>query len=329
MILPSGKLSQFNNLIRDSECVLIGALSFEERCCSLPLTISVRTKKILFKIQDPITGFPNYSDCIEEKIKNNRERLSAAKTSFEEIPTDLLASEDTLLDMIQQVKREPSNLYILDITSLPKRFFCFFLRYLVKRDWCQNLLVTYTMAGPEGYSPEHLTASPMTRAPLPGFSSSAPLSGDTLVISLGFESLNIRSIIDVYTKKRLPKILMSFPCSTLIIKRQWNMLRHIFSKGQIRLSKKDIKSVATWDAEEVYRTLQYWQKECGHLAIAPFGTKPHSLGLALYAIKSDSAMYYTQPTSYNPDYSRGVGETWGYLVKHRGICCYDRQRERI
>ncbi len=332
MILPSGQFPLFADLVRGKKCVLIGALSFEERCCSLPTTVgsgNAQNKIVLFKIKDPVDGFPNYSHEIERRIETNRDLLNSRRIEFDEIPTDLLVSEDDLSDMLQIFKSNRSTLYILDVTSLPKRYFCYFLKHLIRREWCQDLLVTYTMVGPEGYSAQHLTASPMTCAPLPGFSSAWQIGGDTLVISLGFESLNVRSILDVYPKQRGPKILMSFPCSTAVIRRQWNMLRQIFSKGQISLLKEDIKSVATWDAEEVFITLKYWEKECDSLALAPFGTKPHSLGLALYAIQSGSGMYYTQPKSYNPDYSKGTGESWGYLVKYEGIPCFDRPRHRL
>jgi hypothetical protein len=63
--------------------------------------------------------------------------------------------------------------------------------------------------------------------------------------------------------------------------------------------------------------------DSGPLALAPFGPKPHTLGMALLAMKYDLAMHYTQPRVYHPDYSRGYGRTWAYVVKWNGRACYD------
>jgi hypothetical protein len=74
----------------------------------------------------------------------------------------------------------------------------------------------------------------------------------------------------------------------------------------------------------VFLTLDKIAKDSSGLMLAPFGPKPHSLGMILFALKHDRALIYSQPKSYNPDFSQGIGETWAYVVKWDGVPCYQR-----
>lgn len=310
----------------------MGCLSFEERCRSAPLEVwrvNKETDIRLFTIVDPPDAFPDFSDINAEKTDGNHESLlrEGLQLKFEPRKYALLATEDTLLDLIDEHIKEASveSLYILDITSFPKRYFCFLLKHMLRASWCSTLLVTYTSVGDSGYTTEHLTADPMTVDHLPGYLGSLVRGQDTLVISLGFEMLNLRSLLEVYHEGTDPKILMSYPSSPFAIRRQWDILRQMFAGAPMRLRPTDIESVAVWDAAQVYRRLHYWKKESDQLTLAPFGTKPHSLGMALYALEMDAGMYYSQPKSYNPDYSgSGAGEIWGYLAKFEGVTCFGR-----
>jgi hypothetical protein len=90
------------------------------------------------------------------------------------------------------------------------------------------------------------------------------------------------------------------------------------------VSSAEVEVVAAWDAEQIYRTLVRWGGSARGLTLAPFGPKPHTLGMALYALKHGAGMYYAQPQAYNPDYCQGTGETWAYVVKWDGVMAYDR-----
>ena len=46
--------------------------------------------------------------------------------------------------------------------------------------------------------------------------------------------------------------------------------------------------------------------------------------MVLYATKHDQGLFYTQPKSYHPDYSIGYGDTWAYVLKWKGVACFDR-----
>jgi hypothetical protein len=86
----------------------------------------------------------------------------------------------------------------------------------------------------------------------------------------------------------------------------------------------NIAVIAAWDAELVYQTLARWTSDGTSLSLAPFGPKPHTLGMALFATKHDLSLWYTQPKVYHPDYTRGSGDTRWYAAKWRGIACLDR-----
>ena len=50
--------------------------------------------------------------------------------------------------------------------------------------------------------------------------------------------------------------------------------------------------------------------------LAPFGPKPMSLAMALYAALSKDVVLYTQPTVYDPWYSTGVSIVDGEINSH-------------
>lgn len=58
--------------------------------------------------------------------------------------------------------------------------------------------------------------------------------------------------------------------------------------------------------------------------LAPYGPKPMSVGMAIYATMTESPVYYTQPKIYHPDYSAGISilngrpEIYTYCLKLGG-----------
>ena len=63
-------------------------------------------------------------------------------------------------------------------------------------------------------------------------------------------------------------------------------------------------------------------------AFAPFGPKPISAAMCLYAFQKGCAVYYPQPLIYHPNYSVGIGKQNGkdavnaYWIKHDGEFLY-------
>ena len=54
-------------------------------------------------------------------------------------------------------------------------------------------------------------------------------------------------------------------------------------------------------------------------ALAPYGRKAYIAVNVPYAIKFGSPVFYTQPRIYHPDYTIGIGSSWGYSLKRKGL----------
>jgi len=329
MRLPSGSLSEMRaSYLADLNFVLLGCLSYEERCLFVPTELSSNHAGSvhLVEVRDPSDAFPDYSAEAKRKIDLNRHTLDSKGIGGTCVRMDLLSTEDQLLDVIKECKPSKGvNTIVVDITSLPKRFFCLFVKRLVNSSNFANVLVTYTEPGTNGYSTKHLSEDPMTCDCLPGFVGPLPPKGSTLVVSIGFESLGVRSLLDsCRNKKRDLRTIMAFPCDERSMGRQWRTLMDVVSGRPEDVNLNNMAVIPAWDAERVYQILERWAGDADGMMLAPFGPKPHSLGIALFAMTSDSGLYYTQPKSYNPDYTRGHGNSWVYVVKWDGIPCFSR-----
>jgi hypothetical protein len=327
MRLPWGSLPNIESkFLRDREIVLVGCVSFEERCRAVPEFLSDCKSIHLVEVTDPPDAFPDYSFEIGERTNLNWESIDKAGISFVKHAGDLVVTEDRLLDILSDFGRSittKDTTVVLDITAFPKRYFCFLIKRLVNQSTFRNVVVTYTEPGPNGYTSKHLAEDPRSCEALPGYSSLPTSTETTLVVSVGFESLIIKPLLEGYAgeKKRI-KMLLAFPPNGINNRRQWNTLRQVVSDTQEIQGNTEV--IAAWDAEQVYRTLQQWAEDSDGLTLAPFGPKPHTLGMALFAVHHDSGLYYTQPKSYHPDYSHGRGTTWAYVVKWDGTPCFKR-----
>jgi hypothetical protein len=333
MRLPWGTLAEMRSIfLGHKDFAIVGCLSFEERCLAVPKRLrsgSCRWVDLL-EIRSPEDAFPDYSTEAEARVESNRSKLGSIGVEFESSPAYLIATEDEMLHALDGYEsREASETIVLDITSLPKRFFCFFLKRMLLRGAFRNVIATYTVPGSAGYATGHLAEDPMDYDYLPGFAGPLVPRGGTLVISVGFESLSIRSLLELYADRReATRIILPFPTGAGSMRRGWDTLKQMVSDAKY-VNRNNVEAIAAWDAEQVYRTLDRWGEDSDGLTLAPFGPKPHSLGMALYAVKNDVGVYYTQPKSYSPDYTRGMGNTWAYVVKWAGVPCFDRRSNLV
>lgn len=327
MILPSGdfRLIIDKFIGKDPYCFL-GCISTEQRSIAIPYEMidDQCIQSQLLVITDPPDAFPDNSKLAEINTKKNEDTIEALSDKFKKTNMELLAPESQLLDVLSFFKstRECSTI-ILDITSFPKRYFCFFIMRLLMSPW-HNVILTYTDAS--SYPRGHLSTDTMTSDYLPGFGVNRASEKANLVIAVGFESHGIRSIVDQYAYKPTEtKYILSFPPDGKYLKRQWLTLLQLWSGNASRLKSENMRSIATWDAEEVYIALKTWYQQTGDLVLAPFGAKTHTLGMALFAIENECPLIYSQPKSYNPSYAIGYGHKWAYVVKWEGVPCFKRE----
>jgi len=279
-------------------------------------------------VHDPEDAFPDYTDETRKKVAEHERRLREAGVHFEKREVTLLANDDDILDLCRPIETGClGETIVLDVTSLPKRFFCFMLKRLCRADAVPNVVATYT--GSAGYTSDHLAADPLPPDNLPGFGGPPPppTPNTTLVLSLGFESLNLASLLDIHSREaRDLRFIVPYPPDGQSMQRCWETLYAVL-RGVADRARDRIDVVAGWDCEQVYRVLWRLHGDADGLAFAPFGPKPHSMAMALFAIKHDVGLYYTQPRAYHPDYSTGRGSTWAYVVKWDGVPCYERLRQ--
>jgi len=277
----------------------------------------------LLEIKDPINAFPYYSGEITARIELNKQSLSNANVNFKNQPLDLLADDEKILDILACYNNGKRYSVLLDITSMPKRYFALITKRLLRSASFNNVIATYTQAN--NYTIEHLAEDPMSCDYLPGFASMLPPKVETLVISVGYESLGIQSLLETCDAKRHNiKILMSSPYGVESVRREWRTLREIISGDPQQLITRNIAVIPLYDVEAVYQQLRVWYEDSNGITLAPFGPKTHSLSMVRFAVNNNCGVLYTQPKSYNPDYSTGYGESWAYVLKWDGVPCFNR-----
>jgi hypothetical protein len=297
-------------------CVL-GALSSEERCTAVP-SIAARhspERVKLLKIADPPS---RYSSRITEKTEQNYRALHSVLGEILDDPVEhflfdndeLIASALGFLDSCTS----PRSLW-LDVTCLPKRFFFLLVKLALRDPRIRDLLVTYTQPAPGRYTDEHLAEDPGDAQPLPGFG----LVGgdpDELIIAVGFESLGLPQLLGEYRDKRR-LVLVPFPPGQPYSRRIWQTIMNVGHPGDANL--KRVPALDVFDALGIMMEDTSPDISLGRPpALAPYGPKPISLAMCLYAVRFGSPVFYTQPRVYHPDYTIGVGSSWAYSLKRDG-----------
>jgi hypothetical protein len=198
---------------------------------------------------------------------------------------------------------------LVDISSMPKKVFFFLIKRLLAST-TQNIVVTYSE--PEKYSEEPLAENPQLWAALPGFAGPRRVPSErNLIVSLGYEPLGLPDLVlsGEFSSAQIA-LLFPFPSSPERVAKNWKFARDLFPN--IESSSIQIKRVDGVNVPEVFDAIGALTDFGERFAIlAPFGPKPISLAMALYASKvyggsEHCSVHYTQPTVYNPNYSSGV-----------------------
>lgn len=296
---------------------LLGALAAEERCCSAPLLAHrAGIQRVhLLRVVDPPSP---HSQGAAARADERRRFLGDQGVPFTSREVPLLASDDEIaaafFELIDGPKSSKVELW-LDVTALPKRFFFLYLKLAVNNPRVRRLLAMYSQPAPGGYTSEHLSENPGDVRPLPGFGPGVD-SPRRLVVALGFETLGLPQLLGEYRdRQHRPTMLLPFPPGQPYSRRIWETLR-VFEGVADNI---DVRRIPALDAFDAYdQVAAATSHDPGRRAVlAPYGPKPISIGMCLYAIDSGSPVYYTQPRAYHPDYTRGMGPTYAYcLVLH-------------
>jgi len=266
-----------------------------------------------------------YRERTRAALEARRARFAQLGGNAAQVERMELMAELFLVNAFARRAEAAATSVVLDITSFPKRFFFPILRMLTGNPSVQNLLVTYT--SPASYAPddEPLYEDIEPWRVLPGFGGIVT-SGAQWVVSVGFlvESLRLQVGGDPNAQM---KLLIPFPAPLSALRRTWESVANLErDHNDGRFEKFRVETLDMSAAFERIRQLAGNPEKI--LAFAPFGPKPTSAAMCLYAMQRNSSVHYPQPTVYHPEYSRGIrnndpaAAVSAYWVKHEGENLY-------
>lgn len=299
---------------------VIGSLSPEDRCLTATQEILRRVSGstcTLLKLA-PHNRARNM-DEVRRSIAANEERacreFSSRMTIRRECP--LHSPDHEVIESVQELGDQCGGRVIVDISTMPKRWFFPLVGALLEATRVETLIATNTK--PESYAPHgtQLATDADAWEPLPGYLHSDVDDGEaTAIIGVGYHTLNLHEFIGENTTRSINlKLFLPFPSLHPGFRQNWEFVRDITTawKGP---QQPDIVRVPTDDVSLIFERLKQ-QSHGGRtrtLILAPFGPKPMSLAMCLLGVARDrdceencqTELGYTQPKAYAADYSSGV-----------------------
>lgn len=305
----------------------LGALNTEDRSLSTWRLLSgagYLAQSKLIRIENLTSRFKEQAD----QMLAERCALFLAQGGREGDFSDhgLLEPYGEILDFCERFTNEDDSSVVLDVSSMPKRFFYPILRVLFKSTRVSDLLVTYAI--PKAYTNEKLAINCDDWSHLPTFS--GEYSRDPtqmLIVNVGFEPMGLPDEIGVEDTRRI-KLLFPFPAPPQSVRRAWGFVQTLQKRrnpNTFDLFRVNVKDVS--DAFERLRSLTHNGRK--KASLAPFGPKTISVAMCLFATLAGSEVSYTQPKVYHPQYSTGVAERngqpeiYGYWIRMGGRSLYE------
>lgn len=216
---------------------------------------------------------------------------------------------------------------VIDISSMPKRYFFPIVRRMVTNRAIENLLVTYTRPG--AYPSDNMAENFSPIQYLPLFSGAYPeKKPEVVIIGVGYSNMGLPEQIEHYGCDVTLKLVFPFPPGPPFLMRNWDMATALH-KG-VQAKRLEIIPINGHDMSDVFDHICAWtdsgRKPC---AFAPYGPKPVSLAMCIYATITDAPVQYTQPRAYDPEYSagisivRGIPEIYAYCLRLYGRDAYE------
>ena len=326
---PWGHLPWVLNRLEDRTWNFWGCLSTEDRCLgTLLCCLEPNILKDVFFIEviDPLES--EYSS--EAKSKRDKQR-SEEKKLFRDAQIVEMGLHDPVVQIKKQVdiylESSGENL-IVDISSFPKKYFFPILKFVLKSPKIKNLLVTYTI--PEHYYKGRLAENPMDWDYLPTYQCIANSEKQVVhaIVGVGFLPFTLPELLKQDYSNAEVHLVFPFPPGPPNYQRTWDFVRQIEATCHLKDDCHIIR-VDMLDMPGCYKHICNLTDEGKERTIfAPYGPKPHSLAMCLFAITHDSDVYYTQPRYYHPGHSSRMKyldnspETYAYCIKLNGSSFY-------
>ncbi len=329
---PWGQLNWLLGKLPAADWSFLGTLGTEDRCSAAFLeSAPIIGRQSLLKILDPHIAqealFHQRFDEIEMIFTN------AGVAPDDILEVNLLQNIDRISEISETFMHNAGGKVILDISSMPKRWFFPIIRFLAQDQTVEDLIVCYSVAGKYG---DQLSSDPLPLGPLPTFDQPrTDVRYDDLVVGVGFAPLGLKDLFEADIEKI--RYLFPFPPGPPNYFRNWEFLRSLESEVENRnLRTEDRWQVHTFDVPDAFEALcrvtNGGDRSC---ALAPLGPKTHSLAMCLFALALERAgrqpahVYYTQPRRYALDYSVGTSSHNGspdikaYCIKLGGRQLYE------
>lgn len=311
---PWGELNWLLPKVPQIKWDLISCLSTEDRFMAtlLELEKTDQVNQCLFyKIIDPPS---KDSSIIADMIAANEGKLKAATQSQLNIEDhNLLEPYKDIVNSINKFLETSSGNIIIDISTFPKRFFFPIIKMIIKRG-IENLIVTYST--PVKYCDHELSANPNSWDHLPLFSLAEfpEPNPDVAIVGVGFMPFGLPDLLSSKYNATPVKFLFPFPPGPPNYQRTWEFMHKIEKSSPL----KQFDSIIRLDSNNMPDAFEYISKETNagdkRAIFAPYGPKPISLAMCIYATLRESPVYYTQPKYYNPEYSTGIKDTFAYCI---------------
>ncbi len=289
------------------DIIFIGCLSTEIRCVEAAKLLNNKYPEDVnyefLIIDDPILHNP---DITNKKIDLSRESLESGgelRCNYKKF--DLICAPFDIYDYFSDLSSKGGTI-ILDITCMPKRFFFIAVKVIIEAK-IKNFMVTYSR--PEKYCDNgELASNPDELDALPFFDGDLPKEKqENLVLSIGHSELGLIGALEETAPRLNLHVLFPFPPGPPSIEKNWRFMQGVKRLGFSNQPVDPIRVSAT-NVSDAFDYMVSITKSHPTL-LAPYGPKPTSLAMCLFALKSNSKVVYTQPRSYNPYYSEGIGIT--------------------
>lgn len=330
---PWGPLDWVLPRVKKSSWCLIGCNSVEERSlATLRFSKAQVSRSRFFCIQDPDPFDGARFESLTEKYRKELISLGVSEANIPKV--NLMADLDVLRDQLEEClgDNQTKNV-LLDISALPKRWFFSLTQMLLADARIETLVITY--ASPAKYG-EILAENPEPIRVLPGFfDTEGRTEHDILAVGIGFEPLGLSSLFGDLSIASI-RLLFPFPPGPPGFGRNWMFVKSIDDMTKDRgIESLDRIQLHMHDCPQIFAALNQMTKGGDlRMAMAPYGPKPMSLAMCLFALAAIDAgkprvpLYYAQPKRYMPDYSTGIREINGkmdiqaYCVKLNSVKLY-------
>lgn len=309
-----GNIDDIFSGMPDGEWSMIGCISTEERCTGLARwfgAYGLIIDQLLIEVAHRPP--PTEEHLVQQKIDANRAIFLQNGTSPNEIHHISIDAPFGEFEraIVNYLERSDVQNLVIDITSMPQKML-FFLTKLLRNGYrnIENIIMVY--AEPDKYDRKALVANHEPWDALPGFRLQRDSTSDRkTVVAIGYDPMGLpEEVNSPEFNEGTTSFLFPFPAQPDRVARNWSFIRQIFPN--VESQRLDIKRVDGMNVPEIFDEL------CGlggfgdvALTLAPFGPKPVSLAMALYASKFSTgecgtAVFYTHPLYKNPNYSTGL-----------------------